>query len=122
MLTLLEVTIKCQLLHGLIEDQEYLNSHVTVLLLTAFPPSLNPALMVIFFLFSGSLSCLIWQGEVHKKSQRFALFLQLLIYLSHCFEIGVVLLQIFTSRAVDAPRLERSLFLIDVSQYKSTTT
>lgn len=66
MLTLLEVTIKCQLLHGLIEDQEYLNSHVTVLMFTAFPPSLNPALMVIFFLFSGSFSCLIWQGEVHN--------------------------------------------------------
>ena len=91
---------------------------VPLLMLTTLSPSLRPPATTIF-LFSCSFSCPFWQSKVDTNSHRFVLFLQLLIYLFHCFGIGVALLLIFTSRAVDTPCLECSLFLIEFSQYWS---
>lgn len=85
---------------------------VPLLKLTALSTSLKPPVATIF-LFSGSFSCPSWQSKEETNSHRFVLFLQLLIYLSHCFGIGVALLLIFTSRAADTPRLEGLLFLIE---------
>ena len=93
--------------------------HVTVLMLKAFPPSLNPAPMWIF-LFSGSFSCFIWQGAKYIRNPKDLSCFCSCWYTYPTALVVVVLLQIFTSRAVDAPRLEHSLFLIDVSQYRSS--
>ena len=109
------VTVEYQLVHG-----QGMSVEVPLVTLMALSPSLKPPATTIF-LFSDSFSCPSLQSKVETNSHRFVLFLQFLIYLSHCFGIGVALVLI-SVYFKGSGALERSLFLTEFSQYWSNTT
>lgn len=65
----------------------------------------------------GSLSCPSLKNDDVKKSHRLILLFGFWKYFVHCLGIGVEAQVNSTSRAADAPLLERSPALIEVGQY-----